>query len=311
MSEVIAVSSAKDAALQSTSAGLRLGSESHLDRHYYALQKEYEETLRNIGLQPGWSVLDAGSGNGLFLPLMSQLLGPTGEIHALDLAPEHVDAIAKNRSYACPTVAKVGDITALPYHSDRFDAVWSANVSQYLTDEQLLQSIRDFGRVVKPGGLIAVKEVDISVWQFQPQDPQTVWRLLQALKADTQMSGAQRGTRMPLWFRAAGLTEIRCTTTLAERRHPLKEVERDYIHGNLQFLASLAKNLDLPIEDARQWVSIAEAPESLIAHPDFCYRELYVLTRGQKPRSARRSQKHEKSKTNQIHKFCASCGFLS
>jgi arsenite methyltransferase len=278
------VSLAKDAALQSTSAGLRLGSESHLDRHYYALQKEYEETLRAVGLQPGWSVLDAGSGNGLFLPLMSRLIGPAGEIHALDLAPEHVDAIARNRSYACPIVAQVGDITALPYDSDRFDAIWSANVSQYLTDEKLLQSIREFSRVVKPTGLIAVKEVDISVWQFQPQDPHMIWRLLAGLKDDTQMAGAQRGTRMPLWFREAGLTDIRCTSTLAERRHPLKAVERDYIHGNLQFLASLAKNLSLPIEDARQWVSIAEAPQSLIAQPDFCYRELYVLTCGHKPR---------------------------
>jgi arsenite methyltransferase len=278
------VSLARDAALQSTSAGLRLGSDGHLDRHYYALQKEYEETLRNAGLQPGWSVLDAGSGNGLFLPLMSRLLGPTGEIHALDLAPEHVDAIAKNRSYACPIVAEVGDITALPYDGDRFDAVWSANVSQYLTDDKLLQSIREFSRVVKPAGLIAVKEVDISVWQFQPQAPHMMWRLLECLKDDTQMAGAQRGTRMPLWFREAGLTEIRRTTTLAERRHPLTVVERDYIHGNLQFLASLAKQLDLPVEDARQWVSIAEAPESLVAHPDFCYRELYVLTCGQKPR---------------------------
>jgi arsenite methyltransferase len=276
------VNPTEGAALEATSAGLRLGSESHLDRHYYALQQEYEETLRKVGLKPGWRVLDAGSGNGLFLPLMSQLLGPSGEIHALDLAPEHVGAIARNKSYACRVLPKVGDITALPYESDRFDAIWSANVSQYLTDEQLLQSIRDFRRVVKPGGLIAVKEVDISVWQFQPQNPHMMWRLLQALKDDIQMSGAQRGTRMPLWFRKAELKDICSTTTLAERRHPLRAVERDYIQGNLQFLASLAKGLSLPAEDVRQWASIAEAPEDLVAHPDFCYRELYVVTLCQK-----------------------------
>ena len=89
-----------DEALESTSAGLRLGSESHLDRHYYALQKEYEDTLRSVGLKPGWHVLDAGSGNGLFLPLMSQLLGPTGEIHALDLALELADHGLRNPQLA-------------------------------------------------------------------------------------------------------------------------------------------------------------------------------------------------------------------
>ena len=59
--------------------------------------------------------------------------------------------------------------------------MWSANVIQYLDDEELTQAIREFRRVVKPGGLVAVKEVDISVWQYQPQDPKLMWRLLDAL----------------------------------------------------------------------------------------------------------------------------------
>ena len=275
------MSSAEDA-FQLTSAGLRLGAEDHLDRHYYALQKEYETTLRSAGFQPGWRVLDAGAGNGLFMPLMSTLVGPSGEIHAVDLAPEHVNAITKNRNYSCPVFAEVGDITTLPYDSGRFDAVWSANVTQYLTDTQLSEAIQEFRRVVKAAGVVAVKEVDISVWQFQPQDPRLMWRLLEALQNDTQMSGAMRGTRMPLWFRQAGLQEIQCTTTLAERRHPLKEVERDYIRGNLQFLSNLAKGLNLPASDIRQWNTIADDPEALIAHADFCYRELYVLTCGRR-----------------------------
>lgn len=39
------------------------------------------------------SALDAGAGNGVFLPLMADLLGADGHIEALDLAEENVEAI--------------------------------------------------------------------------------------------------------------------------------------------------------------------------------------------------------------------------
>jgi arsenite methyltransferase len=276
----------KQSAYQSTSTGHKLGSAHHLDRHYYALQMEYEATLRSAGFQNGWHVLDAGAGNGLFLPLMSELLGPSGQITAIDLAPENIEAVnamAESDRLSCPVDAKVCDITALPFADNHFDGLWSANVSQYLTDEQLAQAMLEFRRVVKPGGLIAVKEVDITVLQFLPQKPQLMWRLLESLKADTQLAGAMRGTRLPIWFRRAGLTEIWSKTTLAERRHPLRRVERNYICGNLEFFSNLAATQDLTKSDLTEWKSIAATPDALINDPDFCYRELYVLTGGRVP----------------------------
>lgn len=97
--------------------------------------------------------------------------------------------------------------------------VWIANSTQYLSDEQLTRAIEEFRRVVRPGGLVAVKEVDILVWQYQPQDPKLMWRLLDAQSDDTHISGAMRGTRLSARFRAAGLENVSAITTLAERRH--------------------------------------------------------------------------------------------
>jgi ubiquinone/menaquinone biosynthesis C-methylase UbiE len=268
---------------QITSAGHKLSAGGHLDVHYLALKDEYDATLRAAGIQSGWSVLDAGAGNGIFLPLMAELLGAAGRIEAVDLAPENVEAIEgliANQQFACPISARTGDMTALPYESGTFDAVWSANVTQYLDDEELTRAIQEFCRVVKPGGLVAVKEVDISVWQFQPQDPKLMWRLLDALSEDRQMSGAMRGTRLTAWFRAAGLENVSAITTLAERRQPLRPVERDYIRNNLEFLSGLARTRDLPEADLREWRAIGEAPERLLSDPDFCYREMWVLSLG-------------------------------
>lgn len=273
---------------QITSAGHKLSAGGHLDVHYLALKDEYDATLRAAGVRPGWSVLDAGAGNGVFLPLMAELLGAEGHIEALDLARENVEAIEgliASQQFACPISARTGDMTALPYETGTFDAVWSANVTQYLSDQELTQAIQEFCRAAKPGGLVAVKEVDISVWQYQPQDPKLMWRLLDALSGDRQMSGAMRGTRLTAWFRAAGLQNVSAITTLAERRQPLRPVERDYIRNNLQFLSGLARTRDLPEADHRQWMAIGETPERLLSDPDFCYRELWVLSLGFVPKS--------------------------
>ena len=268
---------------QITSAGHKLSASGHLDVHYLALKDEYDATLRATGMRRGWSVLDAGAGNGVFLPLMADLLGLEGHIEALDLAPENVEAIEgliASQQLACPISARTGDMTALPYEAGTFDAVWSANATQYLGDKELSRAIEDFCRVAKPGGLIAVKEVDISVWQYQPQDPKLMWRLLGALSDDKQISGAMRGTRLSAWFRAAGLENVSAITTLAERRHPLRPVEQEYIRNNLEFLSGLARMCDLPKADHHQWKAIGEEPERLISDPDFCYREMWVLSLG-------------------------------
>lgn len=232
---------------QITSAGHKLSGSGHLDVHYLALKDEYDATLRAAGIQPGWSVLDAGAGNGVFLPLMADLLGAEGRVEALDLAPENVEAIEDliaSRQFACPISARTGDMTALPYETGTFDALWSANATQYLSGDQLTKAMEEFCRVVKPGGLVAVKEVDISVWQFQPLDPKLTWRLLDSLSDDVQLSGAMRGTRLAAWFRATGLENVSATTTLAERRQPLRPVERDYIRNDLKFLSGLARTCD-------------------------------------------------------------------
>ncbi len=69
-----------------------------LDTHFAWMRPEYEAMLRWVGIKPGWRVLDAGSGPGSFLPLMTALVGPTGSIDAIDLAPENITTLKKRRS---------------------------------------------------------------------------------------------------------------------------------------------------------------------------------------------------------------------
>src|ERR1700684_2078898 len=76
-----------------TSKGHDLSAGQWLDTHFESARPEYEASLRPVGIRAGDAVLAAGCGNGGFLPLLCELVGPDGSVMALDLAPENVASI--------------------------------------------------------------------------------------------------------------------------------------------------------------------------------------------------------------------------
>lgn len=202
----------------------------HLDRHFLACQPEYEAMLQSVGLQKGWHVLDAGCGSGSFLPLMSQLVGEAGKIDAFDLAPENVafvEAAQAQGKYRCNVVAQAGQVTELPYEDNHFDAIWCAAVTQYLDDDQLNLMLSEFRRVLKTGGLLALKDMQSNLWEWQPLDPLFTSRTLLAGIAggSARIKQGLRGVVMPAFVRRAGFENIRANTMMIQRWQPLTEAE--------------------------------------------------------------------------------------
>lgn len=273
-----------------TSTGHPMSQTAWLDAHYLACQAEYEAMLSAVGLQAGWHVLDAGCGRGSFLPFMANLLGPSGHITAIDLAPENVaaaEALVKSGHFPCPVELALGSVTELPAEDATFDAVWNANVSQYLTGDELHAMLAEFRRAVKPGGLVAVKESDITALQFRPAPANLLWHLFEALVqcGNTQVIGSLRAIELPAWFRRAGLRDIRCKTTLVERCAPLRPVEREFFGSLLAWLAGQAKRLALPADEKKCWQELGEvdSPQHILNAPDFFWREAHILVVGRVP----------------------------
>jgi arsenite methyltransferase len=272
-----------------TSTGHAQSGTGWLDAHFTACQPEYEAMLRSVGLQSGWQVLDAGCGSGSFLPLMSELVGATGRVTALDLAPENIAAVDHRLvgwRLVCPVETWVGSLAALPFPDDAFDALWCAAVSQYLTDDELMAALAEFRRVVRPGGLVAIKEFNGAVLHFGPTDPHRWWHFAEAAEpVSAQAHGVMRATSLRRWLERAGLVDVSQRTTLAERHAPLRPVERAYIGDFLRYFASVAPQLPLSEDDQAFWRDQLQpdAAASLISQHNFCWCEGHIVALGRVP----------------------------
>ena len=276
---------------KTTSTGDDLSESSYLDIHFEAMRPEYETMIRSVGIQPDWKVLDAGCGGGSYLPLLAELVGPKGHICALDLAPENIEAVeslVKSGRIDCPIEARIGEVTTLPYEDNSFDAVWCANVTQYLTDAELQKMIVEFRRVVRPDGLVVIKDFDLTLQQFIPGDPVARWDFFKRLRPiNPQIRGTFRVIDLPIWLKQAGLTDIGYKTFICERQAPLRPVEQEFIGDVLRWEASMAEDFDLlePTLLAWQKVGDTNSPDHIMKHPDFYYREGHVVAVARVPSS--------------------------
>lgn len=278
-----------------SSTGHGLAESGWLDVHYEACRPEYEAMLASVGVEPGWRVLDAGCGSGSFLGSITALVGPAGAVAALDLAPENVERIAQRlraRPTLCPVEPTVGSLLDLPYPDDAFDAAWCGNALQYLPDRSVPAALAEFRRVVRPGGRVAVKDVDMTLFRIAPGDPFLVTHLSEAsLNHDPEgwSRGSLRGRELRRWLEAAGLQDVRQRTWLIERWAPLRPVERRLFTDWLAYLAGLAATRNVPPDDLRAWAILGDpsAPDHPVDDPRFYACEGQALAVGHVPGQTR------------------------
>ncbi|MFJ4853222.1 class I SAM-dependent methyltransferase [Streptomyces sp. NPDC088730] len=249
----------------SASTGLGFTHEAIVDAHFLACAEHYQAVLDQVGIRSGWHVLDAGCGSGAFLPRLSELVGAEGRISGIDLAPENA-ALAAERMRACrpgthPDIQQ-GDILGLPYEDDTFDAVWCANTTQYLDDEEIVRALAELRRVVRPGGLVAVKDLDAGLITARPADPFLFTDFFRAAAATPGYARQLLRTReLYQWLDRAGLEEVRQQTVLIEHRAPLRPAAAEFYGLACARIAQQASDLGL----GEQWTAFIDQDDP--AHP--------------------------------------------
>ncbi len=264
-----------------------------LDIHFEACVSEYRAMLNKIGIQRGWSVLDAACGPGHFLEWIGELVGENGNVIGLDLSQHLVD-IALERQINKPQDGYIklqqGDIRNLPFENTSLDLIWFANTAQYLSDDELNSVLAEFFRVLKPGGIVAIKDVDLD-HRIHPGPVFLFAHLFDRIsKLDVPLSltarGFQRTYLLRRWLEKAGFVDVTQETYNIDHWAPLSDVKQAWITNVLKVFRSTTNNLNLPGIEMDFWERLQDPIEmqKIINNPEFYYREPNTVAIGTRPR---------------------------
>ena len=165
-------------------------------------------------LGPGQRLLDVGCGPGTITAELAELVAP-GEVVALERAPEVLDeaaAVAAGRGVTSITFT-VGDVYELDFPDASFDVVHAHQVLQHLGDP--VAALREMRRVVRPGGLVAVRDADYAAMTWYPDEPRLDrWNEIYHRAARNNGAEPDAGRRLLAWANQVEFAEVRASASV-------------------------------------------------------------------------------------------------
>jgi 2-polyprenyl-3-methyl-5-hydroxy-6-metoxy-1,4-benzoquinol methylase len=163
-------------------------------------------------LRPGLDLLDVGCGPGTLTVDLARRVAP-GRTLAIDVvAAPLAEAREHARAEHVEVTFEVGDGYALAADDGSFDVVHAHQVLQHLTDP--VAALREMARVTRPGGLVAVRDVDYAATTWFPVNPGLEkWLDLYERVARRNDAEPDAGRRLLSWAHAAGLRNVETTTS--------------------------------------------------------------------------------------------------
>ena len=119
-------------------------------------------------LAAGMTVLDCGCGPGSITAGLAELVSP-GEVIGLDIEERQLEAarrLARERSLGNLRFVQ-GSVYELPFPDASFDVVVAHFVLEHVSDPR--RALREIRRVVRPGGIAAIKDPFYPAFTFRPQ----------------------------------------------------------------------------------------------------------------------------------------------
>ncbi|MDJ0335508.1 methyltransferase domain-containing protein [Salinibacterium sp. G-O1] len=161
-------------------------------------------------LESGMSLLDVGCGPGTITVEFADALAP-GRVVGVDASAE---VIAKAAGFARPNLEfLVADAYALPFEDDTFDIAHAHQTLQHVANPVAV--LRELRRVVKPGGLVAARDVDYAGVIVYPESRGlTEWLRIYELVHRSNGGEPDAGRRLKAWAMEAGFTDVATTASI-------------------------------------------------------------------------------------------------
>jgi len=222
-------------------------------------------------LRPGMRLLDVGCGPGSITAGLARRVAP-GETVGLDASESVIDTARSLRDPGLTSLSFEGGSIYQPrFAPQTFDAVFAHQVLQHL--RRPVDALVQMRTLVKSGGVIGVREADWGSTIFYPENEGMRGFLAMYYDLAHRNGGEPNaGRHLRRWFREAGLTDVRVTTSTtsyadaaATRDWAHTYAERT-LHSNLA-----AKALEYGIATRSNLESIAAAWRAWGDHPDATY----------------------------------------
>jgi ubiquinone/menaquinone biosynthesis C-methylase UbiE len=124
--------------------------------------------LRNSGIRDGMKVLEVATGSGeMFRRLVKA--NPSGTTFGLDLSPNMAaHSLRRARKVRADADAYCGavDVRSLPFRAASFDAVMCCYLLELLSQEDIVLTLREIRRVLRPGGRFSLVVIGQNVRFF-------------------------------------------------------------------------------------------------------------------------------------------------
>jgi SAM-dependent methyltransferase len=192
--------------------------------------------LAAIGVGQGWRCLDVGAGQGSVARLLAQRVGATGSVMATDLDTRLLEPLAGDR-----VEVRQHDLLADSLPDATFDLAHARNLLLHVPAP--LDALRRLAAAVRPGGWIAIGDVDLATIELSPST--APWQRTRSAFWDAA-SGAgwdiRYGVRLVTDLQAMGLADVQGEYVIGNERggstsailfaHTLERVrERMLSHG--------------------------------------------------------------------------------
>ena len=128
--------------------------------------RAHRVAMQMSGISDGMSVLEVATGSGEMFKRLVRA-NPGGRTIGVDLSPKmaaRTHSIARREFPDASTQCKAVDARAMPFRDASFDAVMCCYLLELLGSDDILLTLREFRRVLRPGGTLTL----VTIGQYDP-----------------------------------------------------------------------------------------------------------------------------------------------
>jgi ubiquinone/menaquinone biosynthesis C-methylase UbiE len=235
-------------------------------------------------LRPEMRLLDVGCGPGSITRGFAERL-TSGQVVGLDLSHETMAAAREDAAARglVNLVYQEGSVYELPFLEGSFDVVYAHQVLQHLRDPSA--ALREMLRVLRPGGLIAARDVD---WATAAYWPANAWidRFIEVLFKTWYKNGGEprMGRRLRALFNAAGVSDLRITSSVWSYSTQAETVEWGESYAERILTSPMgSRPVEYGYATAADLQAMADAFRAWAVDPDAFWAFTQVAALGRKP----------------------------